>query len=168
MSLTLCSADYIIAAVLPHMLREHNGHIINVGDVSGQLPTPSFAAPGAATRALQNYTESIALSLADENIKVTFVAAAIEVTLATNTLIFTPPKEVYQSSIAGESRRLMENIGVFPEESFNDCVTAIMDIAGHKNPPHTMVAGILPGIQLKEKMNSLSNDLAHFDGNLDA
>lgn len=167
MNLVLRMADFMISAAVPYMSKQMSGHIINVGDASGHMPTAAFGAASAATRALQNYTESIALSLAGDNIKVTFVVAPTEITLATGTLMFAPARAEYKDSITEESRKIMESIGLFPDEPFSDCVNAIITIAGHKDPPHTLVAGSQAGAQLKERMNALSNDLSLSEDHID-
>lgn len=61
-------------AVLPHMVREKYGKIINVASIAGRLPRPMAVAYGAAKAGIISVTKSLAVAMAPYNIRVNCVA----------------------------------------------------------------------------------------------
>jgi len=57
-------------AVLPHMLREKQGHIINVASVAGKIGTPKSAGYSASKHAVLGFTNSIRAELINTGIRV--------------------------------------------------------------------------------------------------
>ena len=65
---------YPIAAVVPHMVKQHSGCIINISSTAGQRGE-AFHSPYAATKgAIISLTKSLAPELAEHNIRVNCVA----------------------------------------------------------------------------------------------
>lgn len=61
-------------AVLPHMLRQRSGHIVNIGSIFGSIGFPCFAAYSASKFALRGYSEALRRELAGSGVSVTYVA----------------------------------------------------------------------------------------------
>ena len=59
---------YTIQAVLPKMLEQDEGSIINVGSIGGKMPLPAMTAYCASKYALTGLTESLRLELASTNV----------------------------------------------------------------------------------------------------
>lgn len=60
-------------AVLPHMLAQGSGHIINIASLAGLSPVPGLSIYSASKFAVRGYTLGIAMELADKGIAVTVV-----------------------------------------------------------------------------------------------
>lgn len=60
-------------AALPHLRRRGRGRIVNVTSIGGKVPTPHQAAYNAAKHAAAGWTETLAVEVAKENIRVSNV-----------------------------------------------------------------------------------------------
>ncbi|ANB11700.1 hypothetical protein AWJ20_4521 [Sugiyamaella lignohabitans] len=207
------------------MLQRKSGHIINVVDVNGILATPSLGLMTTAVRALEGYSESLALSVFEQNVKVTIVESALEVSVGTNPLVLAgngrssgrdesvstdngnekrnglnndggqdksmiesdidnignsnsiqkassapdtsiereAAKFYSRSTLCGETKSVFSRISIFPKEPFNDTIHAVMEVAGVKNPPGRIAAGLAPSSQIREYLSAMSDDLDDFD-----
>ena len=63
-------------AVLPHMRRQGNGRIINIGSVLGFLPMPYGALYAATKHAVEGYSESLDHELRTRGIRVSVIEPA--------------------------------------------------------------------------------------------
>src|SRR5216110_68521 len=63
-------------AVVPHMRRQGNGRIINIGSVLGFLPMPYGALYAATKHAVEGYSESLDHELRGQGIRVSIVEPA--------------------------------------------------------------------------------------------
>src|SRR5438270_5473989 len=63
-------------AVLPHMRRQGNGRIINIGSVLGFLPAPYMALYAATKHAVEGYSESLDHELRTRGIRVSVIEPA--------------------------------------------------------------------------------------------
>src|SRR5882724_6694960 len=63
-------------AVVPHMRRQRNGRIINIGSVLGFLPMPYGALYAATQHAVEGYTESLDHELRTRGIRVSVIEPA--------------------------------------------------------------------------------------------
>jgi len=70
MDTNVLGALAVAQAVVPHMLRQHSGCIVNVGSVAGVLITPFAGAYGASKAALHALTDALRLELAPLGIAV--------------------------------------------------------------------------------------------------
>ena len=59
--------------VIPFMQQQGGGRIINIIGIAGKEPSPAMMVPGITNSALLNFTKSLALELAKENITVNAV-----------------------------------------------------------------------------------------------
>jgi len=63
-------------AVLPHMRRQGNGRIVNIGSVFGFLPAPYMALYAATKHAIEGYSESLDHELRTRGIRVSVIEPA--------------------------------------------------------------------------------------------
>ncbi|NET31877.1 MAG: SDR family oxidoreductase [Cyanothece sp. SIO1E1] len=61
---------YTIQALLPHLLAQGHGHIVNVGSFGGKMPLPNMTAYCASKYAVTGLTETLQLELAPQGIQV--------------------------------------------------------------------------------------------------
>jgi uncharacterized protein len=59
--------------VLPIMLQQKSGHIINIASQAGKIATPKSSVYAATKHAVLGYTNSLRMELSDQQIKVTAV-----------------------------------------------------------------------------------------------
>ena len=78
----------MLQAVLPHMRKQHHGHVINISSVSGFESFPIIETYAASKFALEGLSASLAIYLHNWNIKVTLIEPA---GVKTN-VAFTSPK----------------------------------------------------------------------------
>lgn len=64
----------LINAVLPHMLGNRRGHIVNVGSIFGSIGFPCFATYSASKFALRGFSEALRRELSGSGVNVTYVA----------------------------------------------------------------------------------------------
>lgn len=61
-------------ALLPHMLQQRKGQIVNVGSIFGSIGFPCFASYSASKFALRGFSEALRRELAGTGVGVTYVA----------------------------------------------------------------------------------------------
>ena len=66
----------MIRAVVPHMRRQRNGRIVNIGSVLGFLPAPYMALYAATKHALEGYSESLDHEVRTMGIRVSVIEPA--------------------------------------------------------------------------------------------
>jgi short-subunit dehydrogenase len=64
----------LVNAVLPHMLEQGKGKIVNVGSIFGSIGFPCFASYSASKFALRGFSEALRRELAGTGVGVTYVA----------------------------------------------------------------------------------------------
>lgn len=83
---TLKGAFLCCKAVLPHMLAQGGGSIINISTVFTEAPVPHFARYITSKSGLVGLSRALAVELADRNVRVNLVAPGVTPTDLTNTL----------------------------------------------------------------------------------
>ncbi|KAJ5887668.1 hypothetical protein N7495_007709 [Penicillium taxi] len=81
----------IIKAALPHMRREHAGHIMILSGIMAHIGTPGLGMYCAAGWALEGFCDSLAYEIAPFNVKLTILQCSIEIGILTNLVISVPP-----------------------------------------------------------------------------
>ncbi|KAJ5180209.1 hypothetical protein N7492_003419 [Penicillium capsulatum] len=81
----------IIKATLPHMRREHNGHIMILSGITAHIGTPGLGMYCAAGWALEGFCDSLAYEIAPFNIKLSIFQCSIEIGILTNLVTSVPP-----------------------------------------------------------------------------
>jgi NADP-dependent 3-hydroxy acid dehydrogenase YdfG len=133
----LKGALYVIGGVLPTMLRQKTGHIVNVGSVAGRKVIPTAAVYCASKFALHAISDALRMELAERapedgnTIRVTVVAPGIVTT------------ELRDTIADPETRRAMQPVydAIKKELTSADIATAI--IGALEAPPHVGVNEIV-------------------------
>lgn len=73
---TLKTLGYIrmVKAVLPHMMANGTGSIVNIIGAAGRTPSPTFLTGSTANAALINFTRGISKDLAGDNIRINAIS----------------------------------------------------------------------------------------------
>jgi len=88
-------------AVVPHMIKQRKGSIINISSVGGIIGYPAMAAYGAAKGGLVNLTRCMAVDLASHNIRVNVICpGAIDTPMPRKYVEHMPDKEAVWKQIA--------------------------------------------------------------------
>ncbi|MGT2433203.1 oxidoreductase [Cupriavidus basilensis] len=96
-------------AVVPHMRRQREGRIINIGSVLGFLPMPYMALYSATKHAVAGYSESLDHELRTMGVRVSVVEPAyINTPFDANLMKPDAPLDVYREIRAGVERRVKE------------------------------------------------------------
>jgi len=96
-------------AVVPHMRRQGNGRIINIGSVLGFLPMPYGALYAATKHAVEGYSESLDHELRTRGIRVSIIEPAYTKTPFDANLIEPDAKlDEYREARAVVNRRIKE------------------------------------------------------------
>ena len=61
-------------AVLPHLLKQNSGRIVNIGSAFGSIGFPHFAAYCASKFAMRGFSEALGRELVDSSVGVTYVS----------------------------------------------------------------------------------------------
>lgn len=102
-SVNVDGAFHTIQAVLPHMLREHEGCIVNISSIWGQRGASCEVTYSATKAALIGLTRSLAAELAPTRIRVNCVAPGV---IRTDMLDALPPEVLPQLADETPLRRL--------------------------------------------------------------
>jgi NAD(P)-dependent dehydrogenase (short-subunit alcohol dehydrogenase family) len=96
-------------AVVPHMRRQRNGRIINIGSVLGFLPMPYGALYAATKHAVEGYSESLDHELRTRGIRVSIIEPAYTKTpFDANFLEPDAPLDEYREVRAAVNKRVKE------------------------------------------------------------
>jgi short-subunit dehydrogenase len=96
-------------AVVPHMRRQKDGRIINIGSVLGFLPMPYMALYSATKHAVAGYSESLDHELRTMGIRVSVVEPAyINTPFDANLMKPDAPIDLYREIRVGVERRVRE------------------------------------------------------------
>ncbi|MDN7846971.1 SDR family oxidoreductase [Burkholderia multivorans] len=98
---------YGIAAVLPHMIRQKAGHIINVSSIAAFRPTPAVTVYSATKQAVRTVTEGLRLEVKPYDIRTTVICPGAISTELPSTVndpdIAAAMVQAYKSAIPAES-----------------------------------------------------------------
>jgi short-subunit dehydrogenase len=81
-------------AVLPHMLAQKKGQIVNVGSTFGSIGFPCFTAYSTSKFALRGFSQSLRRELADSGVQVTYVAPRAVNTPLNSPAVYEMAKEI--------------------------------------------------------------------------
>lgn len=77
----------LVNAVLPHMLRNGAGHVVNVGSIFGSIGFPCFATYSASKFALRGFSEALRRELNGSGVEVSYVAPRFTKTAFNGSLV---------------------------------------------------------------------------------
>jgi NADP-dependent 3-hydroxy acid dehydrogenase YdfG len=103
---------YCIAAVLPHMLRQHKGHIVNVGSVAGRRPFPTGTIYSATKFAVRAISAGLRNELSpNDNIRVTDVEPGVVATELADHIADAAARQTFAQRWEGRRMLDAEDIG---------------------------------------------------------
>ncbi|HWU69004.1 MAG TPA: SDR family NAD(P)-dependent oxidoreductase [Stenotrophobium sp.] len=73
MQINYFAAVRLTLRMLPRMLEQGAGHIINVSSMSAQVPTPRYAAYVASKSALEGFSRTLAAEMVDKGVHITVI-----------------------------------------------------------------------------------------------
>jgi NAD(P)-dependent dehydrogenase (short-subunit alcohol dehydrogenase family) len=133
----------VTRAVLPHMRRQHSGHIINLSSVGGYVGYPGWGVYGATKFAVEGISEALAAEVAPLGIKVTVVEPGFfrtdfldEASLSRTALEI----EDYRDSV-GKTRAHAADVNHGQRGDPRKLATAFMELVNTKNPPLRLPLG---------------------------
>ena len=131
-------------AVLPHMRRQGNGRIVNIGSVLGFLPMPYGALYAATKHAVEGYSESLDHELRTRGIRVSVIEPAYTKTQFDANFLEPDAKlDAYReirASLAVTLKKIMD-----AADSPNVVADVVLKAAGAAHPKVRYTAGKLAG-----------------------
>lgn len=73
-NINLFAPTILSQAVLPEMVKNRSGHIVNIGSILGSIAFPFFASYSASKSGLRGLSESLRRELQDSEVKVSYIA----------------------------------------------------------------------------------------------
>lgn len=64
----------MVRAVVPHMIQQHDGRIVNIVGAAARTPSPTFLPGGTANAGLLNFTRGVAKELAQHKIRINAIS----------------------------------------------------------------------------------------------
>jgi NAD(P)-dependent dehydrogenase (short-subunit alcohol dehydrogenase family) len=108
---SLLGAQRLIAAVLPYMIRQHGGSIINISSVQGLVGARNSAAYTSMKHALIGLTRSVAYDYGPQNVRVNAICpGAIQTRISPK-----PGEELYQRQV---SKTFLGRVGMPSEVAY--------------------------------------------------
>jgi NADP-dependent 3-hydroxy acid dehydrogenase YdfG len=108
---------YGIAAVLPHMIQQKSGHIINVSSVAGHKVRPGGSVYSATKHAVRVISEGLRQEVKPHNIRTTIISpGAVDTEL---------PNSISETDLAASIKQFYAKTAI-PADSFARCVIFAM------------------------------------------
>jgi len=127
-------------AVVPHMRRQGNGRIINIGSVLGFLPMPYGALYAATKHAVEGYSESLDHELRTRGIRVSVIEPAYTKTQFEANLLEADAKlDEYREVRAAMGKRLTEVLAAADDPAI--VADVVLDAASAARPKLRYTAG---------------------------
>ena len=124
----------ISKAVVPHMIKNGGGSIINISSIGGSIPDISRIGYGVSKAAVNNITQQIAMQYARNNIRCNAVLPGLT---ATDAAIDNMPKEFIDSFLAhvplnrmGKPEDIANAVAFFAGEESSYITGTILEVAG--------------------------------------
>lgn len=73
-NINLLAPTILSQAVLPEMVKNHSGHIVNVGSIFGSIAFPFFTSYSASKSGLRGFSEALRRELSGSKVKVSYIA----------------------------------------------------------------------------------------------
>ena len=115
LNLNLGSVLYCTQAVLPTMLNQRSGKIINLSGGGATSPFPSFTAYGASKTAVIRFTETLAQELKSSNIQVNAIAPGAVYTKLTESIL--AAGDLAGDKASEDAQRTRETGGADPRDA---------------------------------------------------
>ncbi len=120
--LNLKTTVLMCQAVIPHMVKQKSGKIINIASVGAQLPANLLVCYATAKAGVVYYTKALARDLAPDNINVNCILPGV---------IYTP---LWERGAAGYIKRRPKAKGMTPREYFVNSVVPQVPMGREQTP----------------------------------
>lgn len=132
---------HVSKAVLPFMIKQGFGHIIQISSVGGRTGAPGLGAYQTAKWAVEGFSEVLSREIAPLGIKVTIVEpGGFRTDWAGASMQHVEPGENYKSTVGLMLQRTRESSGKQPGDPVKGA-RAIITIANADNPPLRLLMG---------------------------
>lgn len=132
---------HVSKAVLPFMIKQGFGHIIQISSVGGRTGAPGLGAYQTAKWAVEGFSEVLFKEIAPLGIKVTIVEpGGFRTDWAGASMQHVEPGENYKSTVGLMLQRTRESSGKQPGDPVKGA-RAIITIANAENPPLRLLLG---------------------------
>jgi 3-oxoacyl-[acyl-carrier protein] reductase/bacilysin biosynthesis oxidoreductase BacG len=149
---TLKTLGYIrmIKAVLPTMMSQGDGRIINIVGAAAKTPPPTFLAGSTANAALVNFTKGLSKDLAPKGIRINAISPAATRTERAETLAKQTAEAMgisYEEAIADSSKSIPTGRMIEPSEIAALVIFLVSDISKSITGTEILIdGGQTPGI----------------------
>ncbi|RED37398.1 oxidoreductase [Paenibacillus sp. VMFN-D1] len=128
-------------AVLPYLIKQGSGHIIQVSSVGGRTGAPGLGAYQTAKWGVEGFSEVLSKEIAPLGIKVTIVEpGGFRTDWAGTSMQHVEPGENYKSTVGAMLQRTRESSGKQPGDPVKGA-RAIITVANAENPPLRLLMG---------------------------
>ncbi|CAI6087635.1 oxidoreductase [Cohnella sp. JJ-181] len=128
-------------AVLPYMIKQGSGHIIQISSVGGRTGAPGLGAYQTAKWAVEGFSEVLSKEVAPLGIKVTIVEpGGFRTDWAGASMQHVEPGENYKSTVGLMLQRTRDSSGKQPGDPVKGA-KAIVTVANVENPPLRLLMG---------------------------
>ncbi|MCM3631206.1 oxidoreductase [Paenibacillus glycanilyticus] len=132
---------HVSKAVLPYMITQGSGHIIQISSVGGRTGAPGLGAYQTAKWAVEGFSEVLSKEVAPLGIKVSIVEpGGFRTDWAGASMQHVEPGENYKSTVGLMLQRTRESSGKQPGDPVKGA-RAIITIANAENPPLRLLMG---------------------------
>jgi NAD(P)-dependent dehydrogenase (short-subunit alcohol dehydrogenase family) len=141
-AINLFAPIYVMQAALPHLRKQHSGHVINISSIAGFTPFVGWSIYAATKYALTGITDVLAQDVKELNIKATVVLPGAFRTdfLSSNSLVLTENK-IEEYGAVRESHKMYKALnggqGGDPEKA----VDILIQLAEMPQPPVYLFLG---------------------------
>lgn len=133
---------FMTKSVLPIMRAQKAGHIINISSVAGLVAGAGSGMYNATKFAVEGFSESLAMDIANFGIKVTIIEPGpFRTDFAGQSVHVPPPHPDYQESQAFSIRNYMDKINAHQPGDPVKAAQIIIKIAEQSNPPLRLPLG---------------------------
>jgi NAD(P)-dependent dehydrogenase (short-subunit alcohol dehydrogenase family) len=152
----------VTRAVLPHMRRQHSGHVVNISSVGGYAGYPGWGVYGATKFAVEGLSEAMTAELAPLGINVTVVEPGFFRTdfLDDQSLSRTQQEIPDYAATVGKTRGHAEDINHAQRGDPSKLATAMMKLVNAKTPPTRLPLGSDTVARIEAKHAHVEKELA--------
>jgi NAD(P)-dependent dehydrogenase (short-subunit alcohol dehydrogenase family) len=152
----------VTRAVLPHLRRQHSGHIINLSSVGGYTGNPGWGVYGATKFAVEGISEALAGEVAPLGIRVTVVEpGSFRTDFLDGTSLVRTAQEIddYRET-AGKTRARAANINGGQRGDPRKLAKAFIELVNAKEPPLRLPLGSDTVERIENKHAFVERELA--------
>ncbi len=152
----------VTRAVLPHMRRQHSGHVVNISSVGGYAGFPGWGVYGATKFAVEGLSEAMTAELAPLGINVTVVEPGFFRTdfLDDQSLSRTQQEIPDYAETVGKTRGHAEDANHAQRGDPSKLATAMMKLVNAKTPPTRLPLGSDTIARIEAKHAHVEKELA--------